>query len=325
MLRGHLLMQNKPFKTVSEQIEILESRGITINNLDCARMFLITHNYCSIINDYGRFFTKSAHVYITGTTLKDINFVYVFDKGIKTILFTHTLEFEKHLKSTVAYYFCKTHSNCTDYLYFKSYKHKNKKEIDYSLALINNIREVIQYYSSPKVSPNEIKLYHEKYNEIPLWIVIQFMYLGDVIKLYHCSDDAIQNDISKTFSNFIQNYQNDKFITVNPGDFYKIMLSIKDIRNCIAHNNRIFNISASRSLPYMPKIHEPQGIMRNETKSDLYNILLIFQCLISPEEYENMILAFKNQIEDLKKCTGIIDYNTITESLGFPKDWIDRL
>lgn len=319
-------MENKPFKTADEQIQILESRGITIDDKDFATKFLISRNYYSMINDYGRFFTTSSDIYVPGTTLKDINYVYIFDKSIKTILFTHTLEFEKYLKSTLAYYFCKAHPKCNDYLNIDSYKHNNQGQIDNVLSLINNIKNVISDYSSEDCPPNGIKHYQRKYGEIPLWVTIQFMYLGDVIYMFHCSDDSVQNDVSKVFSEFIQGHNgNDKSIIINSSALYKIMLVVKDIRNCVAHNNRILNLSVSRSLPYIPKIHSPLGISKRTTRSDLYNILLVFQCLISPDEYDNMIGAFKNRIKDLKNKTTVIDYNIITQSLGLPHDWINSI
>lgn len=319
------IMDNKPFKTVDEQIAILESRGITMDDQEFARKFLVSRNYYSMINDYGRFFTISSDVYIPGTTLKDINYVYIFDKAIKTILFTHTLEFEKYLKSSLAYYFCEAHPGHNEYLFPVNYNHQSSDKYEKSVALIKHIQSVISDYSAVKASPNGIKHYSETYKYVPLWVVIQFMYLGDVIKMFDYCDNAVQTKVCRVFSEFVQSYNKDNSIIINPGSLKKIMISVKDIRNCVAHNNRILNISASRSLPYMPKIHIPLGIKEKETRSDLYNILVIFQCLISPEEYNNMVHSFKNRIKDFKKKTTIIDYNKVPQSLGFPKDWIDSI
>jgi Abortive infection bacteriophage resistance protein len=78
----------KPFKEIYDQVAILESRGICITDKDAAAHFLITHNYYSMINDYGKFFTSSSDVYVSNVTLHDIEHVFIFDKKLKSILFT---------------------------------------------------------------------------------------------------------------------------------------------------------------------------------------------------------------------------------------------
>lgn len=315
---------DKPFKTADEQIEILKSRGInfTEENLDFAKNFLISRNYYSMINDYGKFFIKTSDVYHPGTTLKQINYVYLFDKRIKTILYTSTLEFEKTLKSALAYYYCEKHPGMNDYLHPVNYRHENAKQTEEALELIENIQSTIDDYSN-KSYQNGIKHYGKTHGFIPLWVTIQFMYLGDVIRMFKCSNDKIQNNVCAVFSRFCQEKLNDKSVFINPGPLLKILVNIKDIRNCIAHNNRLLNTSASRSLPYVPKIHDRLGIERGSAKSDLYNILVIFQCLVSPQEYDIMVNSFKKRIRELSKNLTVIDYNIVTRALGFPKDWLD--
>ena len=43
-------MESKPFKTLDEQIEILKSRGLIINDENFARDFLLKNNYYRTIH-----------------------------------------------------------------------------------------------------------------------------------------------------------------------------------------------------------------------------------------------------------------------------------
>ena len=47
---------SKPFKTIEEQIAILESRGLIIDSRETARRFLTRNNYYSLVNGYKEFF-----------------------------------------------------------------------------------------------------------------------------------------------------------------------------------------------------------------------------------------------------------------------------
>lgn len=237
-------MANKPFRSVNDQISILRSRGITIDDEVYASNFLINRNYYSMINDYGRFFTVTSDVYISGTTLKDINSVYLFDKAIKTILYTHSLEFEKYLKSTLAYYFCLQHPNSYDYLNINCYKHKSNKERLNAIDIISRIAKVIDDYSK-KHNTNGIRHYSRVHTNIPLWVVIQFMYLGDVIKLYRCCEDSVQTDVAKMFSSFLISNTSMPNQILGTRELLTIMQNVRDFRNCVAHDNRILNMKAS--------------------------------------------------------------------------------
>lgn len=42
----------KPFKTVEEQIKILQSRGLIITNAEDAKAKLLNNNYYTVINGY---------------------------------------------------------------------------------------------------------------------------------------------------------------------------------------------------------------------------------------------------------------------------------
>ena len=316
-------MANKPFRSVNDQISILRSRGITIDDEVYASNFLINRNYYSMINDYGRFFTVTSDVYISGTTLKDINSVYLFDKAIKTILYTHSLEFEKYLKSTLAYYFCLQHPNSYDYLNINCYKHKSNKERLNAIDIISRTAKVIDDYSK-KHNTNGIRHYSRVHTNIPLWVVIQFMYLGDVIKLYRCCEDSVQTDVAKMFSSFLISNTSMPNQILGTRELLTIMQNVRDFRNCVAHDNRILNMNSSNNLPYIPSIHSA-STQRSNFRADLYNMVLIFQCLISADEYKNMIGAFKRRIKDLRRHITIIDYNKITCALGFPIDWINTI
>ncbi len=49
-------MNNKEFKTIDEQIELLKSRGLKIDNEDKLKWYLSSYNYQNFINGYNDLF-----------------------------------------------------------------------------------------------------------------------------------------------------------------------------------------------------------------------------------------------------------------------------
>ena len=80
----------KEFKTYQEQIEILKSPGIVINNEEFALEKLQEDNYYNIINGYKDLFIDSNQ-YIQGTTFEEIYSLFEFDRNLKSILLKNIL------------------------------------------------------------------------------------------------------------------------------------------------------------------------------------------------------------------------------------------
>lgn len=75
MIEGFCVIEGdnmKNFKTAKDQALLLQSRGINIPVDFDSERFLITRNYYSMINGYGKYFTSSTDVYLNGVTLREI-------------------------------------------------------------------------------------------------------------------------------------------------------------------------------------------------------------------------------------------------------------
>ena len=314
----------KAFKQATDQVALLKSRGMTINEISAAEHFLITRNYYSMINGYGKYFTTSTDIYNPGVTLHEIERVFIFDKAMKEILFMHLLEVEKYLKAILAYYFCLSYQGQYDYLNITNYRCSTPDERLKSVEVINRIAKVVNSYSK-KHSPNAIQHYIKVHGGVPLWVVIQFMYLGDVISMYSCCNNIIQSNVAKEFSKFLKDNVGNQSVFIQPKELLLILKQMRDIRNAVAHNNKLFHFPGSNSIPYIKCIHDPLGISPYSSKTSVYHTVLAMKCLISSNEYSHMINSIKKRIKRLKKDIKTIDYNIIVCDLGFPKDWINTI
>lgn len=98
----------KIFKTIDEQIDILKSRKIIIDDYDKAYNLLSKNNYYYLINGYKDLFidfTSKEEKYINGTKLEELYALYEFDKDIKINFLKYLLLIENEIDTYIAYEF----------------------------------------------------------------------------------------------------------------------------------------------------------------------------------------------------------------------------
>ena len=94
----------KEFKTIAEQIRILETRGMRVG--EAASIVLLRENYYSIINGYkDPFLDKEAmqssadDVYLKGTRFEWLYSLFKFDRELRQITFSYLIQAEAALKT----------------------------------------------------------------------------------------------------------------------------------------------------------------------------------------------------------------------------------
>ena len=85
-------MRQKTFKNLDEQIEILKSRGLVINDVDKAKDILLRENYF-FLSGYRYLFNRSWKDinFIPGTTFEELYSVFIFDRKLRNIFFQNLL------------------------------------------------------------------------------------------------------------------------------------------------------------------------------------------------------------------------------------------
>lgn len=118
---------DKEFNTITNQIRLLKSRGLQINNLSSARNHLLDKNYFNLINGLETLLldTKSPPKRYTKKTFDNFLRLYEFDRQLSSLIFNKISEFETKLKTSIAYHFCKNHCSTlaenNNYINIKSY------------------------------------------------------------------------------------------------------------------------------------------------------------------------------------------------------------
>lgn len=90
-------MADKDFKTIDEQIEILRSRGLTIEDEAEAKDFLLRNNYYRV-SGYSLTLRKND-VFAKSATFQNIEDIYNFDHEFRHIILHHIETIEVQMKS----------------------------------------------------------------------------------------------------------------------------------------------------------------------------------------------------------------------------------
>ena len=103
-------MNEKTFKNLDEQIEILKNKGLNIKDIDYAKSILLRENYF-FLTGYKFLFVKSAldKRFIFNATFEELYATFIFDRQLRNILFKNILVFENNLKSILSYVMSKNH------------------------------------------------------------------------------------------------------------------------------------------------------------------------------------------------------------------------
>ena len=167
-------MADKDFKTIDEQIEILRSRGLTIEDEAEAKDFLLRNNYYRV-SGYSLTLRKND-VFAKSATFQNIEDIYNFDHEFRHIILHHIETIEVQMKSIYAYEFTKVYGPL-GYLDAANFSNQAKH------------KEIIDKANQQKRQ----RLAHEAYlkhfindlhQEIPLWAYVDLLTISDISFLY---------------------------------------------------------------------------------------------------------------------------------------------
>lgn len=72
------------------------------------------------------------------------------------------------------------------------------------------------------------------------------MYFGQLVHFYKHLDDSLQNKIAKDFSTFLNDNLNKSNVKLTPKQLLTYLENIVEIRNVIAHNNRLLGFKCKK-------------------------------------------------------------------------------
>lgn len=306
------MARTKTFKSLDEQIDILQSKGLIINDIPYAKEILLRENYF-FISGYRLLFVESVtnKLYLPGTTFDELYSMFQFDRHIRNIIFKNLLIIENNVKSIMSYTLSsKFGIRENDYLNPKNFINDKSKrrQID---DLLRKMKRQIRVNGGQ----NSATLHFmDNYGFVPLWVAVKVLSFGIVSELYSIlkidEQEAIANDLHVSKDNLIN---------------YLPILS--NFRNLCAHEDILYDHKAQRSIDntiYHDKLNIPK--LNSEYiygKDDLFAIIIILKQLLRKDDFFLMMSELEYEIHVLADELNTINIYKVLDRMGFPSNYAE--
>lgn len=297
----------KTFKTLDEQINILQSKGLIIVNKEEARDILLRENYF-FISGYRVLFMESMtnKLFLPGTAFEELYAMFQFDRHIRNIIFKNLLIVENNVKSIMSYCLSSSYGIKEEqYLNPKNFVNdrKKKKQVE---DLIRKMKRQIRVNGSQH---SALIHYTNRYGYIPLWIAVKVLSFGIVSELYQILKPDDQEKIAKNF-----NIEKAALIVYLP--------ILSNFRNLCAHEDILYDHKAQRDIedtPYHQSLEIPR--INDEYiygKNDLFAIIIILKQLLRKDDFFLLMSELEYEIQVLSDRLKTISIERVLDRMGFP-------
>ncbi len=223
----------KPFRTIDEQIDILRSRGIVIDDIETARKALETISYYRLsgysypFRQYDKESRTRSDQFSPNTHLEQILALYRFDERLRTTTFQELSRIEVGLRALIGYTLGTEHP----YLHLASlrlgpsgFNKENNHETDeyrrwissYNRNLRRSQEDFIQHYKS------------EYSGKLPIWVAVHILEWGQLAMLFKMAPIHCQDSIASS-------------LELSRPQVNSWLENLRIRRNNCAHQGRLFN------------------------------------------------------------------------------------
>ncbi|MBE9176796.1 Abi family protein [Synechocystis salina LEGE 06155] len=290
---------SRPFsklpKTLDEQLSLLKSRRMLIEDHEQAKFYLKHLNYYRL-RAYWLFFEtdSTSHQFREGTRFQDVLDLYIFDREFRLLILDAIERIEVSIRSQWAYHLAHlhgSHAHLDQNLFDRRFWQRNLNDL---MREVNRSEEdFVQHFQQTYTEPLP-----------PVWVVCEVMSFGLLSRWFKTIRFAgTRAAIATTYNlraNFLESW----------------LHHLAMIRNTCAHHSRLWN----REFTVVPiLITSPRQSLSNDFVSNsrnIYNTLVILLYLM------DQVAPSHKWGKELK---GLI--YTCPQSLsamGFPNDWDSR-
>ena len=242
---GHMY---KPFRTVDEQVQILESRNLIVG--DDSLHYLRREGYYDIINGYKDLFLDNkpqspgqTDHFADTVTFEDIYTLFLFDRNLRFLMFEGLAQAEAVFKTACSYCFMGEHTTETNpYLNVNNY---DQSKTVSAQNLIDAVFEKIRNNNDgnhPKKEKDYIRHCMISHGgEVPLWVLANDLSFGQVKWFFQVLDKDMQIKISEEITEIYRHTrQGQHEYKIKTDKLQKILNRLVFFRNICAHDERLF-------------------------------------------------------------------------------------
>lgn len=285
----------KKHKSISEQIDLLESRGVKFENRDYASEVLSNINYYRLTGYLFEFRSKKCKdKYAGDITFEHIVELYNFDCKLTRILMYALENVEETFKTRFSYILSKEFPNDPE-IYLKGSIYRNEDEL-------KKFKRLFRIEKKNNLGLPFIKHHVDCYGgRLPIWVAVEILTMGNLRSLYNNLCRQYQKEIAEQYNTGVPQMKN-------------WLENITYTRNHLAHYMRIYSYNFGRTYTKC-KNHlyvEPTGKIFDQ-------IVVMGYMFSDKEDWKSYVIPEIKEV--IEAYSEVIDL----ERIGFPDNWEEML
>lgn len=310
-----MIRYNKPPLNYSEQVKLLELRGLIIGNKKKAERLLANISYYRL-SAYMLPYKVCMNGFIQdlfkdGTTLDMVYDLYKFDRKFRLLLFDAIERIEVAIRTQIVTQLSLkygSHWQDNRSIFREPRQCRRRNGTTFTDDVFSDIQEHIQDRLRNDRSETFIQHYRETYSEPanpPSWMSVEIMYFNQLSRI--CDGLKQRADIVGIA----------KYFSLPPKEFQSWLHALNFIRNLCAHHARLWNrdmnivpekLEFSRTLTW---ISNPDTVRRNKVYYTLCMVNYFLQTVTPRSMFRKRLKVL------LQQYAAVLDLS----SMGFPEDW----
>lgn len=289
-------------KTYAEQVEKLISNNVRVDDRDQAERFLRRVNFHRFSGYMLQWRLEKENSQLDPghcVTFEKVRQIYEFDAELRDFLLHFLGIIEINIRAIISYEvansMCKTKHD--QHYKYKQYREKKRR---YAKELIEKVSQKIEAYKETDIANHYKEIYGGKY---PIWVLVEVMSFSDLSKYYSYLPDEIRAKIAARLGQGTSVVERD-------------LEALSVLRNCCAHNGRLYNKKLDPSPHHPPKLLKRRPQFK---KASLFSFILAAVRYLPTEKERHLYIDGFKKIKE--KYDGILD-NEIT---GITEDYLSML
>ena len=302
-------MAAKVFKTIEEQIQILISKGLTVEDYDKTSEILLRENYFFLNGYRSPFLITGTKRFVEGSTFEELYSLFKFDRYFRNIIFKNVLIVENNYKSIFSYVLSKKYGyKEKDYLNVNNFN-KNKDTNRQINDLLRKLKRQIRINGYQHQATSH---YINNYGYIPMWVSVKVLSFGLMSELFSILKDVDRKEIASYYN-----------ISADELEDYLSILS--NYRNLCAHEDILYNHETQKEIDdttYHELLEIPQ--VEGEYiygKHDIFALIIILKQMLTHTDFKMMMNEIDYEIEWLSSKLHSIDVQKVLYRMGFPDNY----
>lgn len=219
-------MSTKPWLSLVEQVELLQRRGLIIDDQSACLRVLKRIGYYHL-SGYGRYFQVDPaygdNRFQPGTRFEDIAELQDLDSRLRSLCLATLADVELTLRTGFAYRFAERNRAAGALWHPTSYTTAGSAAIPVHELVLADLNQAKQHFITRyRVAPGE-------YSDLPAWVAVEALSFGNLSRaIEHCADVDVRKALANDLNVAQQGFSSQIHAFVN-------------LRNACAHNSRLWN------------------------------------------------------------------------------------